>query len=192
MSRVDQANYNDIATADDDNEFLERPDFIAYAAMVEAVVHAAEKPVCTREIHEALGAVARREWTLDALEHLHSVELVPGLIDRWQVYNGTSPKLTKLLRGKNPSHLFSGHAKDEREAEFNRRRKAGRQPASEEIVEPELPVEPDTPIERNQQRRAEYFRERYRARVEAAGRTYTPRGNRQVRSTKKTVRAPHV
>lgn len=121
MSTVDQANYNYLFDSpDQDEHFLDRPDFLAYAAMVEAVVHAASEPVCTREIHETLGAEARREWTLDALENLRSIELVPGLINRWQVYNATSPRLSKYLNRKNPSWMFAGKRKQEREEEFAR------------------------------------------------------------------------
>ena len=54
--------------------YLDREPFKAYCELVGAVIYTAhergERPVCTADIHRALGRKAHREWTADALEAL--------------------------------------------------------------------------------------------------------------------------
>ncbi len=83
-------------------------EFKDYAAAIELIIHSAKRPLCTRQIHNRLGKRrTRREWTLDALESLRSVELIPGLIvDRWRVAVNTRPVHVDRWNGDNMSWLF--------------------------------------------------------------------------------------
>ena len=63
-------------------------DFRKYADEIERIIHNADRPLCTRDIHTALGENARREWTMDALETIRSIEAVGVLPTRYQKRSG--------------------------------------------------------------------------------------------------------
>lgn len=95
----------------DEDSFLPTDEFKDYAAMIEVIVQRAKEPLGTRQIHDKLGKDrVRREWTLDALESLKSVEKIEGLIDRWQFKQGIEPVHKKRWNGDNMSWLFSRSA----------------------------------------------------------------------------------
>ena len=92
---------------DEGASYIDSEEFKDYAAAIEAIVHHADGPVGTRFIHETLGDCARREWTLDALSSLKSVELIEGYIDRWRPMLGVRPVHTKRWNGQRMAWLFA-------------------------------------------------------------------------------------
>lgn len=73
-------------------DFRDSDDFKAYAERIESIVYEAGEPGTIRFIHERLGPDnVRREWTLDALEQIKTVDRVEGLIDKYRVSRGAKP-----------------------------------------------------------------------------------------------------
>ena len=92
---------------DDEFTYLDTEEFQDYAAAIEAIVHHSDGPVGTRLIHDTLGDRARREWTLDALSSLKSVEVIEGYIDRWHPMLGVEPVHSKRWSGQRMAWLFA-------------------------------------------------------------------------------------
>lgn len=83
----------DLQGDDFDRNFIDSDDFDAYCVLVRSVIYAAhdeaqreaarrgdlnwrdaQRPLCTRDIHKALGDQARQHWTADALLCIGDVE----------------------------------------------------------------------------------------------------------------------
>lgn len=99
--------------------YLDRPEFQDYAAAVELVIfrardehvatHGSNPPfpgLCTREIHDALGDRARRDWTMAAVSNNSSIRLIEGLIDRWRPATGSAPKFSRRWNNQSMNFLF--------------------------------------------------------------------------------------
>jgi hypothetical protein len=104
--------------------YYDSPEFKAYAAVIERIIHEvepipatathAERPgeITVRRIHEILDFHARREWTQDALDSLKSIERVGVLITRYRRIKGVPPAYPKRARSDAMRFLFPLKAED--------------------------------------------------------------------------------
>lgn len=94
--------------------YLDTAEFKAYAALVEMAVHSAPVSdgrntpgsISTRQIHEILGEHARREWTLDAIDSLLSVEAIGILPTRYRRKLGVKPLFDKIPKSDSMRWIF--------------------------------------------------------------------------------------
>ncbi len=73
--------------------FIETAAGIAYIDRVRAVLAASAAPLCTREIHAALGIDAMPRHTLDALSKLCVEEVPSGCMTRYRLAPPPAPEL---------------------------------------------------------------------------------------------------
>jgi hypothetical protein len=84
------------------NEIFESPtwldsrEFKLYALEVAKVLLASDRPLCTREIHTALGPRANQRWTADALEAIRNLGKTGVLVTRYFIATEDLPQPAKL------------------------------------------------------------------------------------------------
>lgn len=86
--------------------YLDEKPFKQYTEKISKIISAADHALCTREIHEALGNEARREWTADALEAILNIEPVGVQPVRYRPKNRRELPLFQPQK-ETTSHLFA-------------------------------------------------------------------------------------
>lgn len=86
--------------------WLDSRKFKNYAFEVLKVLLAADHPLCTREIHAALGEKANPRWTQDALEAIRNIEKVGILPTRYRIMAGELRQPKKLDQDAEHDRIF--------------------------------------------------------------------------------------
>lgn len=94
------------------NEIFESPtwldgrEFKEYALEVALILDKAKEPLCTREIHKALGKKARPRWTADALEAVRNLGKTGVLVTRYFIIREELPQPAKLDQDAEHDRIF--------------------------------------------------------------------------------------
>ncbi|MEO8649156.1 MAG: hypothetical protein ABI539_08325 [Acidobacteriota bacterium] len=80
-----------------DETYFDTRDFRAYMSAIEAIIFAADGPLCVREIHSILGASAKPRWTMDALEQIQTIEACAVLPTRYRPQSRQIGGLTRSV-----------------------------------------------------------------------------------------------
>ena len=87
--------------------WLDSRPFKEYAVEIAKILFRSKEPLCTREIHAALGAKANHRWTQDALEAIRNVEKVGILPTRYRIMTGEPAQPKKLDQDAEHDRIFS-------------------------------------------------------------------------------------
>jgi hypothetical protein len=94
------------------NEIFESPtwldsqEFKEYALKIALILVNSETPLCTREIHAALGDDAKPRWTADALEAVRNLGKTGVLVTRYFINNGEPRQPEKLDQDAEHDRIF--------------------------------------------------------------------------------------
>ena len=102
-SGVRSAGWNEIFESE---TWLDSREFKLYAFKVAKVLMKADRPLCTREIHEALADQANVRWTQDALEAIRNVEKIGILPTRYRIIAGDLAQPKKLDQDEEHNRIF--------------------------------------------------------------------------------------
>jgi hypothetical protein len=86
--------------------WLDSKEFKEYALDIALILHRAKEPLCTREIHKALGKKARPRWTADALEAVRNLGKTGVLVTRYFIINGEPAQPQKLDQDAEHDRIF--------------------------------------------------------------------------------------
>jgi hypothetical protein len=86
--------------------WLDSKEFKEYALEVALILESANEPLCTREIHNALGSKARPRWTMDALEAVRNLGKTGVLVTRYFIIAGDMAQPQKLDQDAEHDRIF--------------------------------------------------------------------------------------
>lgn len=86
--------------------WLDSKEFKEYALEVALILESANEPLCTREIHNLLGSMARPRWTMDALEAVRNLGKTGVLVTRYFIIAGNLAQPAKLDQDAEHDRIF--------------------------------------------------------------------------------------
>jgi hypothetical protein len=105
------------ADSPDAPDYRDSVEFATYAAEIITVLQGGPGPMTTRQIHEALGEKANRNWTAEALDWADYILVIPGFIDRYAYEPNVQVRAVKDLTAKDANaRIFAQNGRKRLEA----------------------------------------------------------------------------